>query len=106
MSAETDAVELVERAGGVELSVKVVPGASRTKVAGVWGVALRIAVAAPPEAGKANAAVIKLLAELFDVKRGAVEIVSGQTQPLKRIRIAALDAARAAAALTRTLTRA
>ena len=60
MSAETDAVELVERAGGVELSVKVVPGASRTKVAGVWGVALRIAVAAPPEAGKANAAVVKL----------------------------------------------
>ena len=99
MSAETDAVELVERAGGVELSVKVVPGASRTKVVGVWGVALRIAVAAPPEAGKANAAVIKLLADLFGVKRSDVEIVGGQTQPLKRVRLPGTNGAEVRAAI-------
>ena len=49
MAGEVDAVEITLGVGGVELTVKVVPGASRTRVAGVWGTALKLAVAAPPE---------------------------------------------------------
>ena len=65
------------------LQVKVVPGSSRNRVAGMLGDALKIQVAAAPERGKANAAVIEVLAEFFGVKVGQIELVSGQTQPRK-----------------------
>jgi uncharacterized protein (TIGR00251 family) len=65
------------------LLVKVVPGASRNKVVGMLGDALKIQVAAAPERGKANAAVIEVLAEFFGIKEGQIELVSGQTQPRK-----------------------
>lgn len=103
MSTDLSRVEIVERAGGVELTVKVVPGASRSRVIGLWGNALRLAVAAPPQAGQANAALLKLLASTLGVKRAAVEIVSGQTQHLKRIRVSGLTAKQARASLTDTL---
>lgn len=92
MSVEGE-LAIDERPGGVELAVKVVPGASRTEVKGLWGTALRVAVAAPPEGGKANAAVVKLLAGTLGVKKGAVTIVSGHGQPLKRVAVAGLCAA-------------
>lgn len=69
--------------GGVRIRVKVVPNASRSRVAGVLGDHLKISVAAPPEAGKANAAVRALLAETLGVAERGVEIVSGHTQPRK-----------------------
>ena len=103
MSADLSRMEIVERAGGVELTVKVVPGASRSRLIGLWGNALRLAVAAPPQAGQANAALLKLLANTFGVKRAAVSIVSGQTQRLKRIRVWGLTADQARASLTDTL---
>jgi hypothetical protein len=65
--------------------VKVVPGASRTAILGTWSDALRVAVAAPPEAGKANAALIKLLAECFAVDRRALTLRSGRSRPLKTV---------------------
>jgi len=89
---DADALEIDGRGDGVEFSVKVVPGASREAVAGMWGSALKIAVSAPPEGGKANTAVKKLLATVLGVKRGDVSILRGQSQPLKRIRISGLTA--------------
>jgi uncharacterized protein (TIGR00251 family) len=70
---------------GVELPVKVVPGSSRCGVAGVWDGALRLAVTAPPEGGRANRQVVRLLANVAGVRRADVEIVSGATRPLKRV---------------------
>ncbi|MGD8452251.1 MAG: DUF167 domain-containing protein [Phycisphaerae bacterium] len=92
MLNEPDLFEVIEHEGGVEFHVKVVPGASRTRVMGLWGTALKVAVAAPPEGGKANAAVVALLAKTLEVSRGAVRIVSGQTQPRKRVSVAGLTA--------------
>lgn len=103
MSADLSRLEIVERAGGVELTVKVVPGASRSRVIGLWGNALRLAVAAPPQAGQANAALLKLLASTLGVRRAAVEIVSGQVQAVKRIRVSGLKAEQARASLMDTL---
>ncbi|HEV8608110.1 MAG TPA: DUF167 domain-containing protein [Tepidisphaeraceae bacterium] len=65
------------------LQVKVVPGASRSRVVGMLGDALKVQVAAAPERGKANAAVIEVLAEFFGVREGQIELVGGQTQPRK-----------------------
>ena len=65
------------------LHVKVVPGASRNRVVGILGDALKVQVAAAPEKGKANEAVRAILAAFFGVKIGQVELISGQSQPRK-----------------------
>jgi uncharacterized protein (TIGR00251 family) len=90
-------VELIPRAGGIELMVKVAAGASQTRVVGAWGTALKVAVAAPAAGGKANAAVVKLLARVFGVKKAAVCVLSGQTNPLKRIAIGGITITQARA---------
>ena len=92
MPIDSGALAIVEKPGRIELTVKVVPGASRTKLAGVWGTALKLAVAAPPEGGKANAAVVGLLAATFGVKKAAVAILSGHTQSVKRVGVAGMTA--------------
>ena len=71
--------------------VKVVPGSSRTCVAGWLGDVLKVRVAAPPERGQANAAVEKLLAEQLDVSRSAVSIVAGAASTKKVVEIAGLS---------------
>lgn len=72
---------------GVALHLKVVPGASRTRVAGVLGDRLKVQVAAPPEAGKANKAVIALLAGILGVAKQQVAITAGPSQPTKTVSI-------------------
>jgi uncharacterized protein (TIGR00251 family) len=54
---------------------------------------LVVAVNAPPVDGKANEAVVRVLAETFGVPRSAVTIVRGETGRKKTIRIAGLTAA-------------
>ena len=80
------------------LPVKVVPGASRTRCLGEWEGRARIAVAAAPEKGKANAALAAFLAKLLSVRRRDVVVVAGHTSPLKTLRIerVSADAVRAA----------
>jgi uncharacterized protein (TIGR00251 family) len=53
---------------GLVLRLKVVPGASRSQLAGVLGDRLKLRIAAPPEAGKANAAVLALLGQWLGCK--------------------------------------
>ena len=69
-------------AGGVTLAVRVQPGAKRTSVTGVYGegeaAQLKIAVQAPPIEGRANLALIELLADKFGVAKSYVELVSGE----------------------------
>lgn len=74
----------------VRLPVKVVPGSSRTVIAGWMGDTLRVRVSAPPERGKANAAVEALLSEVLGLSRGEARIVSGGTSPHKVVEITGL----------------
>ncbi|QDC38851.1 MULTISPECIES: DUF167 family protein [Sphingobium] len=74
------------------LSVRLTPGATREEVGGVWtddrGAAwLSARVRAAPEKGKANAALIALLAKRLDWPRSAISLESGDTNRLKRLRI-------------------
>ncbi len=92
MSTNAPFTGLTATADGIRLHVKVVPGASRTKIAGVLGDRLKLAVAAPPEGGKANRAVCELLAEFFGVAERDVLITAGQSQPMKTIEIVGVTA--------------
>jgi len=77
-------LELKTTQGGVEFRVKVVPGASRTGIVGELDGALKVAVSAPPEKGKANKAVLALLAEALGVKVAGLRIEAGATSRYKR----------------------
>ena len=69
------------------LTIHAQPGAKRTEVAGVHGDALRIRLAAPPVDGKANAELLRFLAEAFGVPRRAVTLVRGESSRQKIVRI-------------------
>ena len=75
----------------MRINVKIVPGASRDEVVGPYGDGLKLRVAAAPERGKANAAVIRLLADHFGVKPTQVRIVTGAHSPRKVIEIESED---------------
>lgn len=92
MPNRLEGLEIVEGAGRSEFNVKVVPGASRTHIAGLLGSALKVTVAAPPEGGRANAALVGCLAQQLGVKKGQVEVIAGLTRPLKRVRVNGLTA--------------
>ena len=85
-------LELGGEENAVLLPVKVVPGASRTRYLGEYDKRARIAVAAPPEKGKANKAVIALLADLLGVRKRNVTVVAGTTSAVKTIRIEGVTA--------------
>lgn len=74
------------------LHLKIVPGASRSRVMGWLGKELKLTVAAPPESGKANAAVIELLAATLGLPPRDITISAGHTRPRKTVTIATLTA--------------
>lgn len=76
----------------IVLRLSVQPGAGRSTVAGRRGAALAIRVAPPPLDGRANAAVVELVADLFGVSRADVELVSGERNRQKRVRIRGVTA--------------
>jgi uncharacterized protein (TIGR00251 family) len=86
-------------AEGCRISVRVQPGASRSEVAGLHGTELKVRVKAPPVEGKANAALLEFLAELFRVKRGQCELLRGETARSKTVFIRGLNEALARAEL-------
>lgn len=78
----------IEQAGeDVLIWLKAVPGASRNEIAGVVGDRLKIRVSAPPEGGKANKAICKLLASSLGLKANQISIERGETSQAKIIRI-------------------
>jgi len=81
-----------EDANGVTFTAKIVPGSSRTTVAGVLEDMIKIRVAAPPEKGKANQCLIEFLARQLGVKKNAIDIRAGQTHPVKQVRVAGVSA--------------
>ena len=87
-----EGLRLADTPDGVVLTVKAVPGASRARVAGVLGDALKLAVAEPPEKGKANAALAHLLAAALGVPARSVRLVGGAASARKEFLVASLSA--------------
>ncbi|MFZ5876796.1 MAG: DUF167 domain-containing protein [Nitrospirota bacterium] len=74
----------------MRLTVKVIPRSSRNRVIGWLGDALKVAVTAPPEGGRANAAVADLLASSLDVPASSVRCVAGHASSRKLFEIVGL----------------
>jgi uncharacterized protein len=75
------------------VSIKVVPGASRDRVVGRYGDAVKVQVSAPPEGGKANKAVLALLAAALGVRANQLRLVRGATQSRKLVEVDGLPQA-------------
>jgi uncharacterized protein (TIGR00251 family) len=69
------------------LALHVQPGARRTEVAGVHGDALKLRLAAPPVDGKANAELLRFIADAFDVPLHNVSLVRGDSSRHKVVRV-------------------
>ena len=77
---------------GVRVAVRVQPRASRARIDGIEGrgdgtVAIKVRVTEPPEDGKANAAVIRLLAKAWGVAKRDIEIAAGATGRSKTLHV-------------------
>lgn len=70
-------IELTEHAEGFVLPVRAQPGARKNGVLGEQDGALKVAVTAPPDQGRANKALLEALRELLDLKRSQLELLSG-----------------------------
>jgi uncharacterized protein (TIGR00251 family) len=75
--------------GAIEIDLRVSPKASRNAITGWRGARLKVAVTAAPERGKANAAVIAVLADALGCARSAVDVIRGETSQDKCVRVAA-----------------
>ena len=80
----------------MSLAVWVTPGAPRSEVAGVAGGRLRLRLAAPALEGKANAELVRLVAETLGVPRRQIDLATGATgrRKLLRVRGVTLEEAR------------
>jgi uncharacterized protein (TIGR00251 family) len=96
--------ELSESGDGMVLAVHVQPGAGRTEVVGRHGDALKVRVAAPPTGGRANEAVVELVAKEFALKKDDVRITSGASSRQKRVLLAGVEPRAAERVLDRLLT--
>ncbi len=67
------------------IKVKVTPNSREEKVIGEEGGILKVKVRAPPEDGKANSALIEVLAKHYNVPKRCVIIQSGQTSRIKQV---------------------
>ena len=75
------------------ISIRVTPSAGRDAVVGWQGDVLRLRVAAPAQRGKANEAVLRLLAAALGIERRRLRIVRGQTSRHKLVLVDGLDEA-------------
>jgi uncharacterized protein (TIGR00251 family) len=85
----TSGVDLL--VSSARLKVKVVPGSSRSEISGWLGDMLKVRVAAQPEKGKANSAVMALLAERLGLSKNKLKVISGKTSQQKVIEVRGLS---------------
>jgi uncharacterized protein (TIGR00251 family) len=84
---ESEGLDLISDGDGARLRLRVSAGASRTRVLGPHGGALKLSVKAPPERGKANREVLALVAKAFSLAPSDVMLIAGETSPDKVVRL-------------------
>jgi uncharacterized protein (TIGR00251 family) len=86
-------IELQSTSDGIILPVHAQPGARKNGITGVHAGRLKVAVTQAAEKGKANQALVKLLAELLEVKRAQIALVAGETSHHKKFLITGVNRA-------------
>jgi uncharacterized protein (TIGR00251 family) len=86
-------IDVGEHADGCVLPVRAQPGARKAGVQGAQGGALKVAVTAPPEDGRANKALTDTLREVLGLKRSQVELLSGEKSRDKKFLIRGVTSA-------------
>lgn len=81
-------IDLVQQGDDVLVPVQAQPRARKNGIVGVHDGRLKVAVTQAPEKGKANSALVKVLANALGVNRSQVELIAGQTSSKKTFRIA------------------
>jgi uncharacterized protein (TIGR00251 family) len=80
-------IDIGEHPEGCVLSVRAQPGARKEGIKGEHGGALKVAVTAPPDRGRANQALVEVLREALGLKQSQIELLSGHTGRQKRFLI-------------------
>jgi uncharacterized protein len=85
-------IDLTPHAAGTVLPVRAQPGARKNAVLGERAGALRVAVSAAPEKGKANAAIAGVLAEALGCRHSQIDLLSGETSRDKKFLVTDIPA--------------
>ena len=86
-------LDLTAVADGVILPVHAQPGAKQNAITGIHAGRLKVSVTQAPEQGKANQALIRVLADLLGLKRAQIQLLSGATSGQKRFHVSGLSVA-------------
>lgn len=84
-------IDLQPHQAGVVLPVRALPGAKKNEIRGEQDGALKVSVTAAPEDGKANKAILELLAKKLKLRKSQLELLSGQTSRQKRVLIGGIE---------------
>ena len=84
-------LDITTTANGLILPVRASPGAKRDALAGEHAGALKVAVSAPPDKGKANEAIVGLLSKTLGIPKSQIALVSGAASRQKKFRIEGID---------------
>lgn len=93
-------IRLEQHPLGVVLSVRASAGAKRDELRGELDGALKVAVTQAPEKGKANQAIVQLLAAQLGIKKSQIQLLSGETTSQKRFLFRGITADELLAQLT------
>jgi uncharacterized protein (TIGR00251 family) len=96
-------IAVADHAEGCVLPVRAQPGARRAGVQGEQNGALKVAVTAPPQDGRANEALLEVLRQALGLKRSQLALLSGQTARDKRFLVRGLERAELEARLAALL---
>jgi uncharacterized protein (TIGR00251 family) len=96
-------IQIAEHAQGCVVSVRAQPGARRNAIVGEQAGALKVAVTAPPDKGRANDAILEVLAGALGLKRSQVELVAGQTSRAKKVLLRGIKAVQARELIERAI---
>ena len=82
---------LSSKEGGILLDIYIAPRASRSRMVGLHGARLKVAVTAPPVDGKANQALIEFMAKVLGVAKTLISIERGHSSREKLLLVKAVE---------------
>ena len=83
---------ITENNTGVILDIHASPRAARNQIQGLHGDALKVRLQAPPVDGKANETLVEYIAEVLDIPRRQIALISGETNRHKRLAVRGISA--------------